>query len=47
MTGIFGSALHQKPPQEFPMIVDHPFFAVIRDERTKTILLMGWIRDPQ
>lgn len=47
MTGIFGSALHQKPPQEFQMIVDHPFFAVIRDERTKTILFMGWIRDPQ
>ena len=47
MTGIFGAVLSQKPPKQFQMIVDHPFFAVIRDERTKTILFMGWIGDPQ
>lgn len=47
MTAVFGAVLSQKPPKQFQMIVDHPFFAVIRDERTKTILFMGWISDPQ
>lgn len=42
-----GASLHQKPPKRFQMIVDHPFFALIRDERTRTILFMGWICDPQ
>ncbi len=38
---------HAKPPKLFHMIVDHPFFIVIRDEMTKTILFMGIIRDPR
>jgi serine protease inhibitor len=33
-------------PRLFRMIVDHPFFVVIRDETTRSILFMGWIRDP-
>ncbi|HTT22886.1 MAG TPA: serpin family protein [Candidatus Sulfotelmatobacter sp.] len=37
----------RKPRKEFEMIVDHPFFALICDESTKTILFMGWIGDPQ
>jgi serpin B len=41
------SAMPRKPPKRFMMIVDHPFFALIRDESTKTILFMGWIGDPQ
>jgi len=41
------SAMPRKPPKTFKMFVDHPFFALIRDESTKTILFMGWIGDPQ
>lgn len=44
---VLSSAMSRKPPKEFEMIVDHPFFALIRDESTKTILFMGWIGDPQ
>jgi serine protease inhibitor len=40
------SAMYQKPPKQFQMIVDHPFFALVRDEQTKTILFMGWIANP-
>lgn len=40
------SAMYQKPPKQFEMIVDHPFFALVRDEQTKTILFMGWIAHP-
>jgi serine protease inhibitor len=42
-----GSAMPQKPPRLFQMIVDRPFFIAIRDETTKTIQFMGWIGDPQ
>jgi serine protease inhibitor len=36
-----------RPPREFEMIVDRPFFIAIRDEATGTILFIGWIGDPQ
>jgi len=40
------SARIQRPPRQFTMIVDRPFFVVIRDETTGTILFMGWVADP-
>ncbi|MBD2772941.1 serpin family protein [Iningainema tapete] len=33
--------------QPFRMIVDRPFFCAIRDNRTKTVLFMGSIENPQ
>ena len=42
-----GAVMHQKPPKQFHMVVDHPFAALILDESTKAILFMGWIGDPQ
>jgi serine protease inhibitor len=41
------SARLQKPVKEFRMIVDRPFFALIRHDLSRTILFMGWIDDPQ
>jgi serpin B len=35
-----------RPPRLFRMIADHPFFVMIRDETTRTILFMGWVGDP-
>ncbi|HTF44112.1 MAG TPA: serpin family protein [Terriglobales bacterium] len=36
-----------RAPRPFRMIVDRSFFVVIRDETTRSILFMGWIRDPE
>jgi len=35
------------PPPPFQMIVDHPFFVVIREDSTGAILFMGAILDPR
>jgi serine protease inhibitor len=40
------AARFNRPPRLFQMIVDHPFFVMIRDENTRTILFMGWVGDP-
>jgi serine protease inhibitor len=42
------SAVHPSPqPRRFEMIVNRPFFVVIRDGTSGTILFMGWIGNPQ
>ena len=35
-----------RPDKTFRMIVDHPFFCAIRDNKTGTLLFMGSITDP-
>jgi serine protease inhibitor len=42
-----GSAMNQKPPELFHMIVDRPFLMLIRDDKTRSVLFMGWINDPR
>jgi serine protease inhibitor len=37
----------KRPRRHFEMIMDRPFFVVIRDETTGTILFMGWVGDPE
>jgi serine protease inhibitor len=35
-----------RPLKPFEMVVDHPFFFVISDRPTGTILFMGIVNDP-
>ncbi|MCG6136287.1 MAG: serpin family protein [Nostoc sp. LLA-1] len=44
--GMVPTAFREKP-EPFRMIVDRPFFCVIRDHQTGSILFMGAITDPQ
>jgi len=47
VTGVAVTAWAMPVPQEpFEMVVDRPFFFVIADERTQSILFMGVIFDP-
>ena len=43
--GVFTTSAPQ-PRKPFRMIVDHPFFCVLRDNKTGTLLFMGSIYDP-
>jgi serpin B len=36
----------RNPPRPFEMIVDRPFFFVIEDDKTQSILFMGMVYDP-
>jgi serpin B len=47
VTERFSSLPSKRPPRHFAMIMDRPFFVVIRDETTGTILFMGWVGDPE
>ena len=44
---VFGSAMNAKPPELFQMIVDRPFLMAIRDDKTQSLLFLGWISDPR
>jgi serine protease inhibitor len=41
------AAMRERPPKLFHMIVDRPFLMVIRDDKTESLLFMGWINDPR
>jgi serpin B len=46
-TSVEMSVTSIRPPSKpFRMIVDHPFFCAIRDNKTGTVLFMGSINDP-
>jgi serpin B len=42
-----GSAANRKPERLFTMVMNRPFFLAICDDKTRSILFLGWIGDPQ
>jgi serine protease inhibitor len=36
-----------KPERFFTMVMNRPFFLAICDNKTRSILFLGWIGDPQ
>ncbi|MGH7951516.1 MAG: serpin family protein [Limisphaerales bacterium] len=44
---MLGSAIDMNRPKPFEMIVNRPFFFVIADNQTQTILFMGIVNDPK
>ncbi len=44
--GVIGGISSDPKPEPFRMIVDHPFFFVICDNETGTILYLGAVNDP-
>jgi serine protease inhibitor len=45
-TGMMNALAIERPVEPFEMIVDRPFFFVIQDSRTQSILFMGVVCDP-
>jgi serpin B len=45
-TGVMAAGIAMEPPKPFEMIVDRPFFFVIGDDKTQSILFMGLVFDP-
>ena len=45
-TGVMAAGIAMEPPKPFEMIVDRPFFCVIGDGKTQSILFMGLVFDP-
>lgn len=46
VVAVVGSIARQPPPDRFNMILDHPFFFVISDASTGSVLFMGIVNDP-
>jgi len=42
-----GPAGNRKPERLFTMVMNRPFFLAICDDKTRSILFLGWIGDPQ
>ena len=45
-TGVMVAGIAMEPPKPFEMIVDRPFFFVIGDDKTQSILFMGVVYEP-
>lgn len=46
VVGVRASAIMRPPPNRFTMVLDRPFFFVISDMDTLSILFMGIVNDP-
>jgi len=46
-TGVMAAGIAMEPPKPFEMIVDRPFFFVIGDDKTQSILFMGIVSEPK